>query len=235
MGTGPNLFTDHPDDVWVDHQGLHLSIVYKDPNWYCSEALANANMGYGKYVFTVQAPADQLDPNIVLGLFIFDHTQQHEPPREIDFELSRWWDPQEPNNAQFVVQPWRTPGNRYRFSLQENRTTTHEITWTPRYISCRSYFGHYPLLHDDDLVTSWTYTGDDIPPAGNETPRLNLWLLPPQGTQGIPGSPPSNSHNAHVVIKDFLYLPLPTDFNADKIVDLQDFAVFAYDWLTGAE
>ncbi len=238
MGVGPNLFTDEPNDVWVDRYGnAHLSIVYKDPNWYCSELVGNKNLGYGQYIFTVKASEKMLDPNIVLGLFIFDVNDENDNPQEIDFELSRWWDANEPNNAQYVVQPWNEPNNRYRFHIDEYRTTTHEIIWTPRAIDFCSYYGDFPLVDSNNLIDCWSYTGDDIPLAGTENPRINLWLLPPASNspKGTPGDRPSDGQDAQIVIKNFLYLPVPGDLNSDEKVDFIDLALFAKNWLVGFE
>jgi hypothetical protein len=237
MGVGPNFFTDESNDVWVDSHGyLHLNILYKDPNWYCSEVVANENFGYGKYVFTLKAHEELLDPYMVLGLFIFDNNDPCGNPREIDFELSRWWHAEEPNNAQFVVQPWDGPDNRYRYCLDEHRTTTHEIVWMPDRINFHSYYGDYPISDKNNSINYWTYRGDDIPAAGNENPRMNLWLLPPEGSpDGTPGAPPSNSQDAEVILKNFLYLPIPGDLNHDKVINLEDFVLFADNWLIGVE
>jgi hypothetical protein len=214
---------------------LWFSIVKKDPNWYCSNVIGAENFGYGRYIYTVKASEKMLDPNVVLGLFIFDVPDSNGNPREIDFELSRWRYPNEANNAQYVVQPWDTPGNRYRFQLDERRTNTHEITWAPQKISFKSYYGDFPLKNESDLITRWQYTGDDIPDQGAENPILNLWLLPPENSpQGTPGAPPSDKKNAHVIIKNFLYLPVPGDLNEDGIVDLRDFALFSENWLVGS-
>lgn len=233
MGVGPNFFTDDTNDVWVDPYGyLHLNVVYKDPNWYCSEVVANANLGYGTYIFTVKAGEEILDPNIVLGLFIYDVPDQYDNPREIDFELSRWWDPNEPNNAQYVVQPWDGPNNRYRFYMDEHKSTTHEITWTHNRINFKSYYGDYPLVDPNNIIAWWSYDGEDIPPAGCENTRLNFWLLPPKDSpEGTPGAPPSDGKEAEIIIKRFLYLPIIADLDNDGIVNFFDLALLAEKWL----
>jgi hypothetical protein len=237
IGAGPNYYTDEPNDIWVDRYGYaHLNISYKDPNWHCSELIGNANLGYGQYIFTIKAREVPLDHNIVLGLFVYDVPDTNNKPREIDFELSRWWEANEPNNAQYVVQPWDGPNNRYRFHMDEQKSTTHEIIWTPQRIDFRSYYGNYPLSNSNNLIDSWSYEGDDIPKAGEENPRINFYLLPPKNSpDGTPGAPPSDGREAEVIIKEFRYLPIPGDLNNDKAVNLRDFAVMADNWLIGAE
>ena len=85
FGPGPNDWA--PDLAWVDTQGrLHLKIA-KDAagKWWCAEVTSDKSFGYGEYRFTFAGPFSELDPNVVLGLFIYlddDH--------EIDFELTRW-------------------------------------------------------------------------------------------------------------------------------------------------
>ncbi len=203
MGAGPNYYTDDANDVWVDPNGhLHLNIVYKDANWYCSEVIANENFGYGTYAFTVKSDINQLDPNIILGLFIYDVPDPQGNPREIDVELTKWGDPNNPNNAQFVVQPWQHEGNVCRFNIDysgDTETTTHVITWKPNRIDFCSYYGDYtPHPCGKDIIDCWSYLGDDIPKPGCENPRINFYLMK--------GDPSTNGQDAEIVIKNFQYL-----------------------------
>lgn len=229
MGAGPNRFTDNPNDIWVDPNGhLHLNIVYKDANWYCSEAIANENLGYGTYVFTIRDEVNSLDPNIVLGQFVYDVPGASGNPREIDLEFTRWGDANDPNNAQYAVQPANEPNLLYRFKIDyssDTETTTHVITWKPSRIDFCSYYGDYSSHpRGRDIIDCWSYTGEDIPKAGEENPRVNFYLMN--------GDPPTNGQDAGIVIKDFRYVPLG-DLDDDEDVDFADFALFAEKWLAG--
>jgi hypothetical protein len=235
MGTGPNCYTDDQNDVFVDDNGwLHLSIKYKDesespePNWYCSEVIATENTGYGKYIYTVIGDTDLLDPNIVVGLFSYDVCDPG-GYHEIDVELTRWGNPDDPTNAQFAVQPADPdthPDNRRRFTIDytpgwprckqlkyffrppfDTRFScrlplvTHEFSWKPTRIDFRSYYGDYRIHpRAKDMICSWSYTGPDIPEPAKNNPRINFYLTN--------GDPPQNSQDAEIVIKRFHYLPL---------------------------
>lgn len=200
VGPGPNYFEDN---AWVDGAGrLHLKIDQRDGRWYCSEVIADRSFGYGTYVFTVRGRVDLLDENIVLGLFTWEDCVPEHNYREIDVELSRWGNPLN-DNAQFVVQPWNVPGNMYRFDVDlsdsSDELTTHEFTWQPEGIRFRSYYGDFSLSPlPENLIASWYYMGDDVPPAGGENPRINFWLME--------GHAPNNGQDAEIVIEKFQYL-----------------------------
>ncbi len=237
-GPGPNYFSDSNETVWLDaNEYLHLKITHVAEKWYCSEVVSTRSTGYGTYLFTVKGRVDLLDPNVVLGLFTWDTNAPQYNYREMDVEFSRWRNANDPNNTQYVIQPWDADGNRYRFAIncEPNDTTTHEFEWRPDHIDFRSYYGDYPLSDENNLIQSWSYTGGDIPPAGGENTRINLWLLPPENAPpGTPGSPPSNQQEVEIVVKNFKYLPT-SDLDKDGDVDIGDLAVFADAWLTEPE
>ena len=171
VGPGPNYFSDSPENVWVDSQGLlHLKIRNEGNVWKCSEVILQKNLGYGTYTFETKGRVDIIDKNAVLGLFTWDDdpAQNH---REIDIEISKWG--QDTNqNSQFVVQPWTVSENMHRFNLQLPNTetiTSHSFDW-----SSGSIF--FQTLRDGSLVESWNYTGSYIPAPGKENARINLWL-----------------------------------------------------------
>jgi len=196
-GPGPNYFSDQQEDVWVDDEGrLHLRIVYRDGRWYCTEVFTEAPLGYGKYIFRLASRVDQLDKNIVLGLFTWDDTAPEHSYREIDIEFSRWGEERD-DYAQYVVQPWNRSGNLYRFNMvltEDN--STHGFDWQADQVFFQSLRGHqfFPGSAEDEIGV-WTYTGGDVPPEGEGNARINLWLFG--------GIPPSDLKNAEVVITAF--------------------------------
>ena len=161
------------------------------------------SLGYGTYAFTVQTPITSLDPNAILGVFTYDPNAPAEHYREIDFEFGTWKGSYT-DNAQYVIQPWDTPGNRHRFNIADGRPTTHVMTWHPDYITFQSYYGKFnPDPPPEEIIETWVYTGGDIPVPGEENIRMNLWL--------VGGQPPASGQGMEVVISDFRYVrDIPT-------------------------
>lgn len=230
LGPGPNHFSDSADNVWVDANGyLHLKITHPDSEWYCSEVISDESFGYGTYAFTVESNLGSLDENIVLGLFTWDTFAPEYNYREIDFEFGRWQNPAN-DIGQYVIQPWDTAGNMYRFDFDDagqSDATTHVMTWRPDGIYFKSYYGGFSLAPPpENGISEWSYTGSDNPPPGGENARMNLWL--------INGSAPSNGLESEIVIRDFQFLTgianQPGDINDDTDVNLCDFAEIAARW-----
>lgn len=199
-GPGPNYFSTRPEDVWVDSEGrLHLHIVNRWGRWYCTEVFTEAPLGYGKYIFRLASRVDQLDKNIVLGLFTWDDTAPEHNYREIDIEFSRWGVERE-DYAQYVVQPWDRSGNLHRFNMvltEDN--STHGFDWQADQVFFQSLKGHQSFPgQTSEEIESWTYTGGDIPSEGEGNARINLWLFG--------GNPPSNSESAEVIIDSFQFI-----------------------------
>lgn len=199
FGPGPNYFSDNSENVWVDELGqLHLKITKRNGKWYCAEVVSKETFGYGTYRFYVASRIDQLDENVIVGLFTWDDDPANNH-REIDIEFAKWGQA-ENENAQFVVQPWNTFGNMVRFPIQLNETlSTHSFDWRNDNILFQSIYGHYSTPPDSHIVVMWNYTGQDIPPPGNENARINLWLFN--------GEPPSDRQEVEIVITKFEFIP----------------------------
>lgn len=201
FGPGPNFFSDSLENVWVDEEGkLHLKITYRDGEWRCAEVVSYSSFGYGTYRFYVDSPVDDLDANVVLGLFTWSDDPAY-AYREIDVEIARWGNASDPTNAQFVVQPWNNAGNLIRFTIPDGASpTTYSFDWEPDQISYESHDGALQLpITTPPAMSQWNYTGNDIPVPGDEQVRLNLWL--------VNGLPPTDGMEVEVVISRFAFIP----------------------------
>jgi hypothetical protein len=193
---GPCYYSDRPEDVWVDANGrLHMKITYRGYRWYCTEVFSTQPMGHGTYTFTLDSPIDNLDKNVVLGMFTWDDTSSAYAHREIDFEAARWGLDSGPN-AQYVVQPYATPGHRHQFYFTEpTGHSIHAFSWTTGRVQFDSY-GADP----GTPLESYTYLGSDVPPAGQGNARINLWLYG--------GQPPSNGQAVEIIVEAFDFTPI---------------------------
>ena len=191
VGPGPNVFSDSPENVWVDSSGrLHLRITYRDGRWLAAEVVLGQSLGYGTYRFDVESPTGQLDPNVVLGMFTWSDRPAYNH-REIDVEVARWGDAGSATNAQYVVQPYDVPGNLVTFRQPDEGPTSHQFTWTSKAVSFLSTTGA------GGPVARWNYTGRSVPKAGDERARINLWL------HG--GAPPVDGNEVEVVLSGFTF------------------------------
>jgi hypothetical protein len=193
VGPGPNYFSASTDNVWVDAAGaLHLKITYRSGKWSCAEIISNDSPGYGTYSFDVSSPLDDLDPNVVLGLFTWSDKAAYNH-REIDIEFARWGNAADPTNAQYVVQPYDAAGHLRRWTVPTGAApTTHDFTW-------RSGSVQFASFDPSGWTTSWLYKASDVPKHGDEHVRLNLWL------NG--GAAPTDGQEFDVVVTGFGFSP----------------------------
>jgi hypothetical protein len=198
-GPGPNLFSSSPSNVWVDSSGrLHMRIRKQGNRWYCSEVINTGSFGHGTYRFYLDSAVDNLDPNVVLGLFTWNDLPDYNH-RELDIEFSRWSDPTD-QNAQYVVQPYTIQENLYRFDQPASTPqSTHSLEWRAGMAVFLSIKGHFLVPPaPDSLIAQRTFTSG-IPLPGGENARINLWLFR--------GRTPRDRQEVEVVIKKFEYAP----------------------------
>ncbi len=202
-GPGPNIWDDA--NAWVDTNGfLHLKITHVANTWHSVELNTQDRLGFGTYQFDVTGPIDQLDPNVVLGLF------NYPPPdvgpdgtNEIDIEFARWGAASHPN-GNYTVWPAQVGLQRasktFEFTLTVI-TTTHQFSWTSQYVAFRSARG----LASDKAppFADWVYE----PAASNQyipqqamPVRVNLWLFQ--------GAAPTNGQEVEIIITRFAFTPL---------------------------
>lgn len=200
IGPGPNYFSDSTENVWVDESGqLHLRITQREGKWYCPEVVSQDSFGYGTYRFSLTGNIDQVNEHVVLGLFTWDDDPSY-AHREIDIELAQWGDVAN-QNAQFVVQPYTTSGNMYRFGIHlDDRDSVYSFEWTTESILFQAMYDDNSSVPDSNaIIDSWRYTGQDVSPPGHENARMNLWLF-----RSIS---PSDGQEVEVIIKAFEYIP----------------------------
>lgn len=206
-GPGPNLWSNSNENVWVDRDGkLHLKITNKNGVWYSAEVVNTQTLGHGTYRFYVEGSPDQLDPNVVLGLFTYDG-QSHDAPamhhREIDIEFIKWGDPKA-TNLSYTVQPYSKKQNMAVKNARLNGTySTHSFNWTPRRVDFLSLHGHRETPSKRFIINEWSYQGNDIPDSKNEKVDINLWLYE--------GKPPVNKNEIEIVISKFEFVPYITN------------------------
>jgi hypothetical protein len=195
IGPGPNIFD--AKGPRVDASGaMRLRIVKVGSTWESSEVVLDPTLGYGTYVWRVHGPVASLDPNVVLALFTYDTSDTSPSNREIDFEASRFGTASQPTNAQYVVQPYETPGNLQRITIPSGETTTVSMTWVPGRVTFSGFTVKgkkaYPL-------PSWTNTSTSVPTSATEQVHMSLWLFR--------GAAPSNGKPVSVNVTSFTFTP----------------------------
>ncbi len=204
-GPGANLFCDSSDCVWMDASDqLHLTLKNRSGSWYSTEVVNEQALGYGDYILTTVGRLDLIDPQAVLGIFLWQYGPCWDegylwwnPFNEIDIEYSRWQNPAA-DIAQFVAQPFDYPGNITRFdaSFTANEVTSHAMRWLPDRVEYRVWRGGPQDESPANMIASWTYSGPHIPRPEQPRMHLNLWR--------IDGTPASNQE---VIFQDFTFIP----------------------------
>ena len=182
MGPGPNAWDEN--NVWVDDAGrLHLKISERDGKWQCAELYSRQRFGFGRYQWQIVGRTDNLDPQIVLGLF--PYTRPDVGPdgtNEIDIEFTRWGKAATPI-GNFSVWPAvsvpksATPTHAFDFKLDGDHTT-NRFDWSATGVEFWLLGGH----RDDDqnIIAHWKYAPDEPRKLVPQNPlplHINFWLF----------------------------------------------------------
>jgi hypothetical protein len=210
-GTGkdPGFNSWSPDNVFVDASGdLHLALTNVGGTWNCAEAWTDVAFGFGTFQWQLATAVDNLDPNVVLGLFVYG------PPalgpdgtHEIDIEYARF------GSATADIGRWTifpnvksTPPllgrSSYALSLGGAPATTSRFTWAPSNIAFATLGGFQPAGSSANTIHSWTFQPIDPGTTISQSPmplHMNLWLNH--------GLPPTNGQNVEIVIHSFSFTP----------------------------
>ena len=150
-------------------------------------------MPCARYRFRVESQLT-FDRNVVAALFLYldDH-------HEIDIEVARFGAADDPNDAQFALQPLdRYPGGYiHRFALPPFwRPSIHEIEW-------RHDVVHFRCVTGSGDVVAEANTTRQVP-HGALKARINLWLYAGGGKSG---RPLSDGCEAELVVSSFAFAP----------------------------
>jgi len=193
LNPGRNYWTKDPDKLWVDGEGLHLTVTKKKrlfTQYDCTEIVSENKFGLGTYIFETETAIQDISPGIILGMFPWGENAS--PAHgEIDIEIGpdlTYWGYPKGHNVVTTVQPYTKEGHAKSFFIPPHiKTLTHRIYWRPDEVRCIVY-------SPEEIYVRWLYRGM----VKNEDQRLhlNLWRLPRR-----------NPQNSHVVIKDFKFIP----------------------------
>ncbi len=205
-GPGTNYFTPSASGTWVDANGyLHLTLKNVNGTWNATEVTATDALGYGDYILTTEGRLDLVDPQSVLGIFLWEYGPCYDagylwwnPYNEIDIEYSRWADPAAAI-TQFVAQPYYYNGNITRFdaTFADGEVTSHAMRWLPNKVEYRVWRGGPNDESPANMIYSWNYAGPHVPRPESPRMHLNFWKL-----DGTPAA------NQEVVFRSFRYYPV---------------------------
>lgn len=201
-GPGPNAWDEN--NVWLDAAtNLHLKISQRDGKWSCAEVTMRKRLGFGRYQFQVVGRLDQLDDNVVLGLFNYP-TGDVGPDgtHEIDIEFAQWGNERNPI-GNYTVWPVEKSLKQVSKSFPLTLTddlTKHQFVWGPTRLKFQSLRGH----HEDggEEIASWIYGPDEPARRVSQQPmpiHINLWLFQ--------GKAPKNGQEVEVIIHQFKFTP----------------------------
>lgn len=201
-GAGRNNWSD--DNVWVDERGfLHLKITHINGKWYCSEISTTTSLGFGQYWFYIIGRVDNLDPNVVFGLFNYPSKGTGpDKSNEIDIEFSKWGEHGAAiSNVSYTVWPAILAPNKTVLSFTMRLGglySTYGFIWNKAKIFFQSSYGHYDDYRNP--ILTWLFSPPD---AINRIPQrplpvhINLWLNNAR--------PPTDGKDIEIIVKQFCY------------------------------
>jgi hypothetical protein len=208
----PGLNNWSPSNAFVDANGdLHLAITNVGGTWYCGEVWTDVTFPFGTFQWQVTTAVDNLDPNVVLGLFAYGPTALGpDGTHEIDIEYSRFGSAAADNGRwtifpNAIVNPPLLGRLSYRMALGPDPRTTSRFTWTSTSVAFATLAGFQAPSSTENLIGSWIYQPSDPTTTISQSPmpiHMNLWLNH--------GNPPTNGQGAEVVIHNFTFTPTVT-------------------------
>jgi hypothetical protein len=227
-GPGGNQFSD--STVAVSSNKKELTLQFKNVNgvWSAGEVrvmlpAAQQPYSYGTFSMRIKSVGvidtttgrtlrKSLDPALAIGMFTWDPTPAAADAyhNEVDIEISKWGKPNATTDAQFLVQPPKSP-QFFRFSTGPKKGTMdpgsgnwYNVTWRPTSLLWRTSAGG-GIKHSYTTAQALRLKKEDYIqclPATVEI-RMNLWH-----SKGAVRPPTmADTHVAQVVIDQFVYTP----------------------------
>jgi len=204
-GPGPNSWDAR--NVWVDANGaMHLRVTQLDGHWACAEVTMTKSLGFGTYQWQVEGRPDQMDRNLVLGLF--NYTTPDIGPdgtNEIDIEFARWGNASWPNGNWTIYPAVVGPkplSTTFEVALTSN-LSTHRFTWSSDRVRYASLNGLHDIGDNNGLFQKKTFSPASAQrriPQNALPVHMNLWLFK--------GQAPSNGQSVEIVLRSFKFVPL---------------------------
>ncbi|MBI5759606.1 MAG: hypothetical protein HZA46_13890 [Planctomycetales bacterium] len=197
QGPGPCIWSR--DNVWTDDLGrVHLKLANRQGRFTVAEIRSAKPLGRGAYKWTISSERGfgQLDPNVVVGCFVFGSSDED---GEIDVEFGRFGEP-DSGPGRFVVHPAKLGESEERFEVgKAMRRVVVGFDWR----SDEVRFQASGTKDDGSIMPfgAWTYRGTKVPNDPNRFhAHCNLWLFK--------NSPPTDACEVEIVVEKFEFTPL---------------------------
>ena len=202
-GPMDNYFGGRDLSVILNPDGsLTLSLAREEGVWHAGEVTMQKRTDYGTYLFKVRTSPSTLDPNVVLGLFLYSSASAYSH-REIDIEFSAWGEKGSPVLGQYVIQPYEIPGRVDTFDISGvDGPATYSFVWSEGKVEFASWMGYGPRPEagSPQLVAAWTFADPKAVPKPSAQVHMNLYLA--HGAV-----PPSGRGVSAVTIDSFQFIP----------------------------
>ena len=198
VAPGPNFWNNQ--NAFVDQEGkLHLRLTKNEATglWSAAEIISQQMFGTGTYEFFVEGHIDQLDKNVVFGIFQYSGVDMHD---EIDIEYSKWGDN---GGTNLTYSVWPKEGIKAGKWSSENTIRLEGTHTTQRMIRSDSeiqFLSLHGFRSDDKFAYHIARCKRKRIITNKPMPLyLNLWLFR--------GKPPSNAREVEIIIHKFSFTP----------------------------
>ncbi|MEJ5995377.1 glycoside hydrolase family 16 protein [Pedobacter sp. Du54] len=189
---GNNYWSEN--SIWVDGKGyLHLKLTKETGTnkWFCAQISSEKKFGNGLYEFWVEGRLDQLDKNVVFGMFNYSGIDYYD---EMDIEFSRWGEINNQNLHYNVYPEENTNSARWGSSTEFLLTepySIHRITRANSSVKFESYSDFLGRKIHSQLYSASTISKKEMPIY------INLWAFK--------NVAPSDQKQVEIIIQKFVF------------------------------